>query len=136
MDREISANHDNLLRRMCGITDQDPLPKKVTDSYWSFKICADRGGIPMLPGDLVGICVECGYGKLTKREAAGPDVVQMFRTKQIKSGDAVVVQWREKTYEGKLVTVTLDSKVCVLLKGDPQEHLVDVNDVSLPKVAA
>lgn len=133
MDRDLPQHDESILRQMCSLINGEPLPGKLVDKYWSNKLVADRGGFP-IRSEFIRICVECGFGKPTNREA-NPTVVDLWRQKKAKAGDAVVVDWRGKKANGTLVTVTVMNQIRVLLDNDPDEKQVEVGQVTLATAA-
>ncbi len=129
-EREINANHEQRLKQMCGLPQDKSLPKKVTDRYWERKIVNDRVQAPITDYDLTTIAVECGYGKLTEREA-NPTICEQFRTKKILAGSPVLCEWGNQTKTGKLARVTYGNQIGVIFDGDNEETILDENKVAL-----
>lgn len=131
MDREISESDLGTLRQLCGLPATEPLPEKLVSKYWANKIVCDRGGLN-IRDQFVRIVVECGYGKLTEKEA-NPDVATLYRRKEIKTGHPVLVNWREKKVPGKLIAIDAVNQATVMIDG--QERLVKADQVT-PQAAA
>lgn len=121
------------MRQMCSIPSGEPLPEKLADKYWAHRYCADRISHGLDNSDLIGICVACGFGKPTAKESAGPTVVELWKSKKLSAETPVLVEWRGKKVAGKLMRVTASNQCGVLLPNDPQEKLVNVECVTLPK---
>lgn len=134
MEREIPDNTTRLLRQACALKDA-PLPDKIIAKFWELKTCADRIGYGLQLGDLVRLCVECGYGQKTASEAAGPTIAELWKAKKVKSGAAVVVHWCGKKVTARLTRVTTGGEAVVRLDNDPEERTVAVSAVSLAKAA-
>lgn len=133
MDRDLPQNDEAILRQMCSLINGEPLPEKLVNKYWANKLVADRGGFP-IRSEFIRICVECGFGKPTEREA-NPTVVDLWRLKKVKSGDAVIVEWRGKKSPATLLSVTVTNKIRVLLDNDSEERQVEVGQVTLATAA-
>ncbi len=131
MVREIPENDVAVLRTMCGLPATEPLPEKLQNRYWANKIVCDRVQ-QSIRSEFVRIAVECGYGKLTEREA-NPDIATLWYRGEIKSGHAVVVNWHEKKLPGKLLSVDATRNAMVLIEG--QERLVKTESVALQTAA-
>src|SRR4051812_23000658 len=102
MEREIPAPDLATLHALSGVPASEPLPEKLINRYWKAKFVCDRApGFPVR-NEFVRICVECGFGEQTENEAR-PSVSTLWRRKQIKPGQAVVVNWREKKVPGQLI---------------------------------
>ncbi len=131
MVREIPENDVAILRTMCGLPATEPLPEKVQSKYWANKIVCDRVG-QNVRGEFVRIAIECGFGKLTEREA-NPDIATLWYRREIKSGHPVTVTWHEKKLPGKLLSVDATRNAMVLIEG--QERLVKAECVTLQSAA-
>ncbi len=133
MDRDIPDNHIELMHRLAAIPATEPLPEKLTKRYWALVTCLDRCGVAITVNDMGRLCVECGFGVATEREA-NPDIAVMFRKQQVKVGARVMVNWREKQVPGKLVGVNSENEVLVLLD-DGERRTVRSDRVSLSAAA-
>ncbi len=132
MEREIPEADVALLRTMCGLPATEPLPEKLQGRYWANKIVCDRGAGMSVRSEFVRIAVECGYGKLTEREA-NPDIATLWYRRDIKSGQLVTVNWHEKKVPGKLLSVDATRNAMVLIDG--VERLVKAEAVTLQSAA-
>lgn len=132
MEREILETDAATLRQLCGLPATEPLPKKVQDLYWKAKYVCDRvSGYPVR-NEFVRICVEAGYGKQNEREA-NPDVATLWRRKEIKAGQPVLVNWREKKVPGTLYALSAANDATVIIEG--QERTVKVDCITLQSAA-
>ncbi len=133
MNYDLPDNHIDLLHRLAAVPATEPLPEKLTKRYWALKTCLDRVGTAVSINDMARLCVECGFGVATEREAS-PDVAIMFRKQQVKTGAKVLVNWREEKLPGKIVGVNSRNEILVLLDNGNQET-VKSDQVSLAAAA-
>lgn len=118
---------------MCGLAADESLPEKLVGKYWALRYCLDRVQSPLLDGDLARLCVECGFGKPTAAQTAGPGFVDLWFLKRVRANDPVVVDWRGKKVSATLVGVTIGKQVRVLIENE--ERLVQPEQVTLPAAA-
>lgn len=135
MDRELPEFQEARLKQMCGLPPHKPLPKKLAEAYWPLKIVLDRIGTNRVSDDLLAkIAVEAGYGELTKREA-NPTLVDLWRTKRVKKGDAVIAKYGGKDVACKIFSVNhAGDEIGVLFEGEPNETKLKADQVALAAV--
>jgi hypothetical protein len=134
MNCEISESDLATLHALCGIPASEPLPEKLLGKYRAAKIVCDRAPAYPVRNEFVRICVECGFGKLTESEAR-PSVASLWRRMQIKSGQAVLVNWREKQVAGRMIALDAVNQATVILDGDGLERKVAVECITLQSAA-
>lgn len=132
MEREIPEFDLAVLHQLCGLHASEPLPDKVQNRYWSAKFVCDRAPGYPVRNEFVRICVECGYGKQTEHES-NPSVAALWRRKQIKAGQPVVVNWREKKVSGQMIGLDAVNQATVVIEGE--ERKVNVECVTLQSAA-
>lgn len=132
MDRPIFEVDLAILHALCGLPASEPLPEKLCSKYWQAKFVCDRAPGYPVRNEFVRICVECGFGKQTEREA-NPSVATLWRRKEIKSGCAVIMNWREKKVAGQMIGLDAVNLATVLVDGE--ERKVHVDQVTLQSAA-
>src|SRR4051812_9120507 len=113
MNDEIPDGDATLLRKYCALPASEALPEKLQNRYWANKIVCDRAGL-QVRGEFVRIAIECGFGKLTEREA-NPDVLTLWRRGVVKCNQPVLVNWREKKVPGTLIFINATNEATVMI---------------------
>ena len=136
-DRIIDENHENMLKCMLGIQqdDQHPLPDEVLDYYWVSKTAADRIGQRMEPIMLHAVAMN--FTDLLKAEDE-VDFHYHIEKGRVKHDDTVWVKFRNQKREGKFHGVGGDNRILVEIQGDdggdrsfdPQKVKLDVNQLA------
>ena len=130
MTRDINEYDAVRLKQFCGISPRDPLPKKVVDEYWAFKIINDRGGQAITLNDLAWMVRNAGCGAQTEREK-NPTPVDLWRQGKLKKGDSLTVKVGDKPQNAQLSRVTSKDEIYVVVAGEVEERLVKVEQVAL-----
>lgn len=119
-DYEMPDRDQHILRSISGTNEDSPIPAKLEDHYWQLKRCADRIGAVLNNSEMAFLCYLLGYGKPTKTELDPPDILELVKKKQIKTDDAVEVEWQDGISTGLFRGVSADRQVKVLLDGDTE----------------
>lgn len=131
-EREIPESDSAVLHALCGLQASEPLPDKLQNRYWAAKFVCDRAPGYPVRNEFVRICVECGFGKQTENEMH-PSVAQLWRRREIRAGQPVIVNWREKKVSGQLVGLDAVNQATVLIEG--VERKVAVENITLQSAA-
>lgn len=128
---DLPKEHYRALQAMGRLREDEPLPEQLTDRYWEVKRCLDRVGAGVMPTDLAWLALEYGYGKTEQVQDPQPTVADLWRKKEIKVGQRVIVKWRGSDHGGTLQGVTSGNELIVVLDGQPEKRRFGVDRVSI-----
>jgi hypothetical protein len=128
----------DILRMILSLHEEGAIiPEKVVNGYWELKRLHDRASAPLHGGVLAFMCWSLGFGKEpTKSETASPTVVQLWRDKELKHDDPVMVKYRNKLRPAVIKGVTGEDQVRVQLEDDDIERTVAAENVSVEMAVA
>jgi hypothetical protein len=98
--REISDDHASLLRTLARLGEGSELPEGLVEDYWELKRCYDRVSQYLDVRDLAMLAWKHGYGKPVEKP---PELIKLFKGREIPYGTVVSALWRHEWVEGKLV---------------------------------
>ena len=112
----------------------DDLPEKLVDEYWSMKRVADRMNMRVNGAPLLMLLYQLGYGKPTSSELSVGPLADLYKQGDLKSGDTVVVVWRNQDKLAVLRSIAGDTAL-VLIEGQDKEREIPLEKVTLAELA-
>lgn len=121
-EREIPESLNVWLHQSLGMADHEILPKKLVDKFWELKRIFDRTGTIMSQRDIAFLTWQLGFGKPTEEEKRPPTIVDMWRSKQIKRGEKIEVNWRDKWMDAVFQGCNANDQIIAQPVGEADEQ--------------
>lgn len=87
----IAEEHESMLKRICGVNAEDPLPLPVQETYWRIKQLAQRVSASLSPMDLVYAALASGCADKVGDNLTFQDLV---KRELVQVGDSIEVRWK------------------------------------------
>ena len=119
MSYVMSNEHANMLKRVCGLKEHEPVPEIVETTYWHFKRQMDKLGAQVSVSDLVWLVIDSGY--YIPGEAART-FLDEIRDMNLQWGCPVEVKWRQSKWVPGEYRGVNGGKVIVILEDGTLEE--------------